>query len=242
MKKFGLIGKKLSHSFSKAYFSKKFEDLGLRDHRYDLFELESIEAIRPLLQKPHLTGLNVTVPYKEAVIPYLDGLDETAKNVGAVNVIKITDGKTTGYNSDYLGFRQSLAGWLPSDFASAAAILGSGGAAKAVAAVLEKRGIRFSVVSRNPDNRRIAYSEVMKNKAIKLIINTTPLGMSPDVGTFPPIDYSLLSADHYLYDLVYNPDITAFLRHGMEKGAKTKNGLEMLHFQAEAAWDIWSES
>lgn len=242
MKKFGLIGKKLSHSFSQAYFSKKFKELDLPDHIYDLYEIPSIENIEGILKDSKLIGLNVTVPYKEEVIPFLDSLDQSAQRIGAVNVIKVcSDGCIKGYNSDYYGFKQSLEAWLPASKKMQAFILGSGGASKAVKIALEDLNISYKIVSRTPKDNEIDYSVLKSQFAeYQLIINTSPLGMSPDIESCPNISYELLDSNYYLYDLVYNPETTLFLKKGLAKGAKIKNGLEMLHLQAEESWSIWN--
>ncbi len=242
MRKFGLIGKKLSHSFSQAYFSKKFIELNIEDHSYDLYELPSIEKIEKVLSDNELVGLNVTVPYKQEILPFLDSLDQSAKRIGAVNVIKISkDGSRKGYNSDYYGFKQSLVKWLPSNKVFRALILGSGGASKAVRVALEDLKISYKIVSRTPKEGEVGYEEVEHLLVDhKLIINTSPLGMSPHIGSYPNIPYELLNSNYYLYDLVYNPETTEFLKRGLEKGAKIKNGLEMLHLQAEESWAIWN--
>ena len=242
MKQYGLIGKKLGHSFSQKYFTEKFEAEGIEGCEYSLFELGHIEEVKDLLQKPNLAGLNVTIPYKQEVIPYLDELDETAQAVGAVNVIKpLGHNKWKGFNSDCLGFRDSLLPWLPNSYPKAL-VLGTGGASKAVCYVLEEAGIDYKVVSRNPEEGQLSYAELTKTHAeeYKLWINTTPLGMFPKVEAKPDLPYEALGEENYLYDLVYNPDITAFMHEGADRGAKVQNGLPMLHGQAEAAWAIWN--
>lgn len=242
---FGLIGYPLSHSFSKRYFTEKFEREGLAGtHRYELFPLQSIEELTELLAgEPDLRGLNVTIPYKEQVLPYLDELAEGARDIGAVNTIKIADGRLTGYNTDVAGFRESLEEFLRETGGPprAALILGTGGAAKAVAYVLRQMGIAFQYVSRQAAEGQLAYGAV-DNKVLAahdLIINTTPLGMSPKVDDCPAIDYSALEPHHRLYDLVYNPAETLFMQRGKAQGAATRNGISMLYGQAEHAWQIW---
>lgn len=248
MQIYGLIGRTLSHSFSKNYFTDKFLKEEIKDCEYKLFELEDIKEIKNLINKqPELSGLNVTIPYKEGIIPYLHAIDPTAKKINAVNVIKITpDRKLIGYNSDYFGFRQSLISWLPQDRADIKAlILGTGGAAKAVKTVLADLSIPFQIVSRTGSEENISYTTLKKEKVIiaesQLIINTTPLGMSPHISQKPDLDYYGISSSHYLYDLIYNPEETEFLRAGRKNGAKTKNGLEMLMLQAEKSWEIWRQ-
>ncbi len=244
---FGLIGFPLSHSFSKKYFNEKFARKGLQQtHYYDLFPLENIEAFPQLLsQHPNLVGLNVTIPYKELVIPFLDDISPEGQAMGAVNTIVIQRGRTTGYNTDVYGFEISLfnkieeAGIDP----KAALILGTGGAAKAIAFVLTKRNIAFQYVSRSSGNGDFLTYEMLTREIIQrhpLIINTTPLGMYPKIDTLPKIPYEYLGKEHLLFDLVYNPEETAFLKKGKENNSSTLNGLEMLHLQAEKAWSIWN--
>jgi shikimate dehydrogenase len=243
MRRFGLIGKKLGHSFSKRYFSEKFAREGIADAVYELYELPEITDFPALLaREPELVGLNVTVPYKEAVIPYLDELDEIAAKIGAVNTIKIASGKLKGYNTDFIGFRDTLVGFYPIESRGRALVLGRGGAAKAVWAALDSLGIGYTSVSRNPRGKELAYAAITPEvlKPYSLIINTTPLGMASDVGNAPAIPYEALSTGNFLYDLVYNPEQTLFLQKGAAAGAKTINGLPMLYAQADAAWQIWN--
>ena len=247
MRLFGLIGYPLSHSFSKKYFSEKFEKEGITDARYELFELPAMEGLKDLLsQHPNLRGLNVTIPHKQAVIPYLNALDSSAEKVGAVNVIRFQQGRMTGFNSDYFGFKQSLENWLPEDKSTIQAlVLGSGGASKAVCAALTDLEIPYKLVSRKAGPRALSYEELQARPELlqrnRLIVNTTPLGMSPKTDAAPPVAYEKLGPDHLLYDLVYNPAETRFMQKGKEKGARVKNGLEMLQLQAEKAWEIWNE-
>jgi shikimate dehydrogenase len=243
MRRYGLIGKKLGHSFSKRYFTEKFEKGGIRDAVYELYELPDIAEVPELLaREPELVGLNVTVPYKEAVIPYLDELDESAAKIGAVNTIRIKDGRTKGYNTDFIGFRDTLQQFYPEEARGQALVLGTGGAAKAVWAALKALAIPYTSVSRNPAAGELAYEAVTAEilPRYNLLINTTPLGMAPDTESAPAIPYHALTARHYLYDLVYNPEETLFLQKGRTAGAETLNGLPMLHGQAEAAWQIWN--
>jgi shikimate dehydrogenase len=243
MRKFGLIGKKLGHSFSKRYFSEKFAKEGIVDAVYELYELPEIAHFPELLaREPELEGLNVTVPYKETVMPYLDELDESASQIGAVNTIKISEGKTTGYNTDFIGFRDTLQRFYPVEAGGKALVLGTGGAAKAVWAALQTLGIAYASVSRNPRENELGYAAITPEvlQAYRLIINTTPLGMAPDTASSPAIPYQALTPDHYLYDLVYNPEETLFLQKGRAANAKALNGLPMLYAQADAAWQIWS--
>ncbi len=248
MVRYGLIGRKLGHSFSQEHFTKVFAKAGLKDHRYDLFELDAVEAFPDLLAaQPELRGLNVTIPYKEAVVPYLDDLDPLAAAVGAVNTISIHAGRTRGYNTDVAGFRTLLGMNIAqlSDHGSAirprALVLGSGGASRAVAYVLRDLGIRFRIVSRSRQRGDLTWD--MLDPAIlgvcRLVINTTPLGMHPHVADAPPLPYTALTAKHVLVDLVYNPKETRFLRHGKDHGATTIGGLGMLQAQADEAWRIW---
>jgi shikimate dehydrogenase len=247
MKRFGLLGKTLSHSFSKKYFTEKFEKLGLSDHRYELFEIPQISDFPTLIaQNAPLSGMNVTIPYKELVMPFLDNLDISAQKVGAVNVIKFAEsGKLIGYNSDYYGFKNSLVNSLKHydlDMPKAGLVLGTGGASKAVFAALNDLAIDCKIVSRDSSKADFSYDdlhELQINNAM-LIVNASPLGTYPNIKEFPAIPYHLLTEKHLLFDLVYNPEITTFMKKGLEKGAKTVNGLEMLHLQAEKAWDIWN--
>ncbi|OKL38987.1 shikimate dehydrogenase family protein [Pontibacter flavimaris] len=243
MRKFGLIGKKLGHSFSKKFFTEKYEREGITDAVYGLYELPGVEELPELLrQEPELAGLNVTVPYKEQVIPLLDELDEAAAAIGAVNTIKVSDGRTKGYNTDYIGFRSSLEEFYPEQERGQALVLGTGGAAKAVWAALDALRIPYLRVSRTEAEGQLSYAQLTAELLAKynLIINTTPLGMYPHVQELPPLPYEHITGGHYCYDLVYNPIQTLFLQRCAAQGAKTLNGLPMLHLQAEAAWDIWN--
>lgn len=243
-KQFGLIGFPLSHSFSQKYFSEKFQKLGLAAYRYDLFPIDTIDSFSKLItNNPNLVGLNVTIPYKESVIPFLDELDETAKAVRAVNTILIKDGKLTGYNTDIIGFAQSLKPLLHPHH-ERALILGTGGAAKAVAYVLKGLGIQYFFVSRETKNQSnsLTYSDLNDAvfNACKLIVNTTPVGMYPAIEYAPALPYQYFTPQHLAYDLVYNPTETRFMQLAGQHGAHVVNGLNMLHFQAEAAWKIWN--
>ena len=242
MKQFGLIGYPLSHSFSKGYFSEKFQKESIFDCQYDIFPLEKIEDFVELCaQHKNIVGLNVTIPYKEKIIPFLDELDDEAKAIGAVNTIKFTNGKMIGYNTDCFGFEMSLKPLLKAHHNSAL-ILGTGGASKAVEYVLKKLGISFQYVSRTKSSTSISYNDV--NSFIiqhsTLIINSTPIGMYPNVDIAPNIPYDAITNQHLLYDLIYNPEETQFLTEGKIRGAQTKNGLEMLYLQAERSWEIWN--
>ena len=245
MRTFGLIGRSLSHSFSQTYFTQKFYRLGLEQCRYELFELASAHDLPTLLaQHPDLAGLNVTIPYKEQVWPYLTDVASSAALVGAVNVIEVrADGSLIGHNTDYVGFRDSLQTFYPQRSSEVRAlVLGTGGAAKAVGVALRELGIAYWLVSRDALGPHLTYAELTPDvvAAHSLIINTTPLGTYPTVAECPPIPYAALTPQHYLYDLVYNPRETLFLQKGREAGAQTRNGFDMLERQAEAAWAIWN--
>lgn len=240
---YGLIGFPLGHSFSKKYFTEKFESLGLKDHSYELFPLEDFDKEFPALLRdnPGIKGLNVTIPFKEKVIPYLDSLDEPVKQIGAVNCIAFEKSGLKGYNTDAFGFEQSLLPLLRPGMSSDALILGTGGSAKAVAYVLKKLEFRAWKVSRTKEKGDFTYNELDKNrmKKIDLIVNCTPLGMAPDTEKCPPIPYNDIGHHHILFDLVYNPEKTLFLQLGAEKKCTVKNGYEMLSLQAEKSWEIW---
>ncbi|RQO30328.1 shikimate dehydrogenase [Taibaiella sp. KBW10] len=242
MKEYGIIGKSLSHSFSPKYFNNKFGVLGLEAH-FEIFEIPHIESFKQIIaQHRALAGLCVTIPYKELIMPYLDEIDPVAADIGAVNCIQFKQGKLKGYNTDISGFVNSLVPILPA-VPVKALVLGTGGASKAVLKGLESLGIPYTLVSRMVSASAITYADVDATllSAHKLIINTTPLGTFPEVHTFPDLPYAVLSDQHILYDLVYNPAETAFLQKGKAAGAVLKNGLEMLELQAEANWRIWNE-
>lgn len=244
-KVFGLIGQTVSHSFSKSYFDEKFFREGLRDHHYELFPLKNIDEIENLIQNTKgLSGLNVTIPYKEQVMAYLDEVDPAAKKIGAVNVIKIHNGKRKGFNTDMDAFYETIEKWLPKDKTFQALILGTGGSSKSVQEALIKLKIPFNLVSRQASKGIYTYKQLEKDpkiiEASNVIINTTPLGMHPNTNTMPPIDYEVLTPEHYVYDLIYNPARTMFLQKAEMRGATAKNGLEMLHVQAEKSWMIWN--
>lgn len=247
MQKYGLLGYPLGHSFSKNYFNQKFEAEQI-DAQYLNFEIPSIKEIKNVLKEnPELKGLNVTIPYKEQVIPYLDDLDEDARLIGAVNVIKFTKGlfgmtKLVGYNSDIIGFKQSIEPLLDNSHKKAL-ILGTGGASKAVLHGLKQLGIGATFVSRTAKEHCITYQDITEEllKSYTVIVNTTPLGMFPHVDACPDIPYEFLTPKHLLYDLLYNPEETLFMKKGKEQGAVVKNGLEMLLLQAFAAWEIWQK-
>lgn len=243
MKVYGLIGYPLGHSFSAEYFSRKFVEMGLDDRVYRNFPLSEITRFPALIaEHENLCGLNVTIPYKSAVIPYLDRLSVEAAGIGAVNTICFRGDEMTGHNTDLIGFRDTLLPLLGENVPERALILGSGGSAKTVAYVLRTLNIAFSFVSRNEGPGHLTYAELTPDHIASshLIVNTTPLGMSPETGAFPAIDYSAISDRHILYDLIYNPAETVFLRKGRDRGAVTKNGLDMLTCQAEASWHLWN--
>jgi len=246
MRTFGLIGKKLSHSFSPTFFANKFRQEGIQDAQYLAFELDTIDSFPQLVKARDykLSGLNVTIPYKEQIIPFLDELDAGARAVGAVNTIAFQNGKMVGYNTDIYGFRASLLASLKKVEIShkKALILGTGGAAKAVEYVLQQLDWQYQYVSRSARPNVWTYEEVAQQQLrnFPLIVNTTPLGMYPNVNTCPNLNYHQLGSNHLLYDLVYNPEETLFLKKGKAQDAHVKNGLEMLHLQALKAWDIWN--
>lgn len=238
---YGLIGFPLSHSFSPVFFNQKFEQNNIAAH-YRTYPIEDIAQLpNLLLQQPELKGLNVTIPYKTSVIPYLDFISKEAQQIGAVNCIKIVGAKLFGYNTDNYGFTASLKPLLNQGI-KAALVLGSGGSAQAIMYALRQMNIAYQVVSHSAKG---AYDYTDLNEDIiqshPLIINTTPLGMFPNTENFPLIPYSFLSEKHLLFDLIYNPEQTAFLKQGLAQGAAIKNGLEMLQLQAEKSWEIWNE-
>ena len=238
--KLGLIGYPLSHSFSPRYFAEKFSNLNIQDSEYLAYSINQIDKINAIFESG-VTGLNVTIPYKEQVIPYLDELSEEAREIGAVNTIKIENGKKVGYNTDVYGFQASLLGQIGDAKIEQALILGSGGASKAVKFVLSKLGIDAKIVSRKKEflTYKALDSEIIQTH--KLIVNTTPLGMFPKVDHCPDLPYDGLTKQHFLYDLVYNPPKTLFLKKGELAGASIKNGNDMLILQAEKSWEIWND-
>lgn len=242
-KVFGLIGSTVGHSFSKSYFDEKFFREGLRDHHYELYPLATIKEFKKLIADTKgLAGLNVTLPYKEQVLSFLDEMDPEAQKIGAVNVIKIKDGKLIGYNTDSDAFYETVSKWLPKDKKFNALILGTGGSSKAVQQALTRLSVPHKTVSRTEGKADYTYDELSPKiiKDNKLIINTTPLGMHPNTDSLPPITYENISKDHFVYDLIYNPARTQFLQKAEIRGATIKNGLEMLHVQAEKSWKIWN--
>jgi len=246
MDKYGIIGYPLKHSFSNKYFSEKFIRESI-DAQHQNFEIENIGIVADILESElQLRGLNVTIPYKEQIIRFLDEVDETAKNIGAVNVVKITRKGDKlylkGYNSDLIGFQNSIAPLLNSAIHKKALVLGTGGASKAVKCGLENLGIEIKFVSRTAKDGVYTYKDLSKDifDEYKVIVNTSPVGTFPNVDECPDIPYEYLTSDHILYDLVYNPPVTKFLKLGAERGATVKNGEEMFELQAIATWDIWS--
>ncbi len=244
---YGLVGLHLVHSFSENFFNQKFESEEI-NAKYVNFEIPHIDDFKRIIENnSNLNGLNVTIPYKEQIIPFLDEIDSTAKGIGAINVIKFITNhngvtKLKGYNTDVIGFYKSIKPLLK-PIHTHALILGTGGAAKAIAHGLKTIGLKFKFVSRTPNNEVLSYKEltpIVMDK-YKVIINTTPLGMYPNINSCPNIPYEFISTNHICYDLTYNPDITLFLKNSKEQGATIKNGLEMLILQAEAAWEIWQQ-
>lgn len=240
---FGLVGRNISYSFSRSYFKKKFNDLGLTNHTYQNFDLQSL-ADFPTLFKSDKTikGLNITIPYKEAVIPLLDDLDATARRIGAVNTIKVDANGLKGFNTDAYGFQKSLEPYLK-EYHKKALILGTGGASKAIAFVLGELGIAYAFVSRSGKRDGYTYQELkdIHIEEHRLIINCSPVGTFPNIDEKPALPYTSIGPKHLLFDLIYNPEITAFLKAGQTNGAAICNGLQMLELQAEKAWEIWNQ-
>ncbi|MEW7280793.1 shikimate dehydrogenase [Aquimarina sp. 2201CG1-2-11] len=240
-KAYGLLGRNIGYSFSKGYFTDKFEKEKL-NCEYNNFDLEHIDNIKEVIKDQQVLGLNVTIPYKEEIIAHLDELDPIAKEIGAVNVIKIDHTqKLTGYNSDYFGFTESLKPLLNKSIKKAL-ILGTGGASKAIAYALQQLQIESVFVSRNPDFNELSYNDLDEDimRSYPLLINCTPLGTHPNIHNYPNIPYEYISKNHVLYDLIYNPSETTFMKKGKENGAIVSNGLQMLTLQAEKAWEIWN--
>jgi shikimate dehydrogenase len=237
MRTFGLIGKSLEHSFSSQYFNEKFFKEGITDTQYLNFELKDISEFKQLIEKNKLSGLNITIPYKESIIPFLDELNEEAQEIGAVNTIQFSNGKTIGHNTDQIGFTNSIQPLL--EGRNKAIILGDGGAAKAIKYALKKLNIEYKTINRNTS---FDYLDITKQITgyYTIIINTTPVGSYPNINDFPKIPYEYLNQNYLLFDLIYNPNETKFLAYGKAKNAQTKNGLEMLQLQAEESWNIWN--
>lgn len=245
MRKFGLIGYPLTHSFSEGYFANKFVQENIIDAQYANYPIDSIQKFSALWEDPSLTGLNITIPYKKEVLVFLNEMSEVVQQMQACNCIKKENGKLIGYNTDVIGFEKSLQPFLKPHHQNAL-ILGTGGAAAAVEYVLTQLGIQYAFVSRNtsPTSSHLSYSYEDLNASIMskhtLIINTSPVGMFPHTQESPSLPYEFLTVQHHLYDLVYNPARTLFMTKGLEKGASVQNGLEMLHIQAEESWKIWN--
>lgn len=240
-----MIGYPLGHSFSREWFRQKFEREGITDADYRLFPLQSVTELPALLEAyPSLRGLNVTIPYKEEILRYVDYLDAAAADIGAVNTLLIGPEGITGYNTDVEGLRRSLDEWLPGERVFKTLILGTGGAAKAAAYEMRRRQWPYLFVSRRPGRRpdTISYADASRclQEGYELLIQCTPVGMAPDIYTAPPLAYEVLGPQHYLMDMVYNPGKTIFLEHGESRGCPIRNGLRMLQEQAESAWMIWN--
>lgn len=240
--RYGLIGRNISYSFSKGYFTKKFEELGLDTHSYENFDIDTLEEFPAIMnEQSHIKGFNVTIPYKEKIIPFLTKIDIEAKAIGAVNTIKVVKGQTIGYNTDAYGFYNSIAPYLEEHHKNAL-VFGTGGASKAISYVLQKLGIHYTFVSRNPVEGQLNYSDLNLELMQKntLLINCTPLGTHPNTANKPDVPYKNITDKHLLFDLIYNPGKTAFLLEGELQGAKICNGAKMLEFQAEKSWEIWN--
>ncbi|MBU2975821.1 shikimate dehydrogenase family protein [Zobellia sp. B3R18] len=242
--RFGLVGKDISYSFSRGYFTQKFADLGLEDHSYENFDFQAIEEIQDVLDNnSDIKGMNVTIPYKQEVMPFLTELDPEAEKIGAVNTIQFSKNGLKGFNTDAYGFKNAMAPFLKPHHTKAL-ILGTGGASKAVAYVLGELGISYIFVSRNPGKNKISYDQVTEEvlKEHTILINCTPLGTHPNIEQRPALPYEFITDQHFLFDLIYNPEKTAFLTAGEAKGAQISNGLRMLELQADRSWEIWQES
>ena len=239
MKRFGLIGKSLRHSWSKSFWTQRFQELGLEDHSYEYFELASIEELPELLKKDDILGLNVTVPYKESVIPFLDELDASAENIGAVNFIDLREGKRKGYNFDWIGFQQSIRPFFKPTH-ERCLILGTGGSAKAVAFAMKSLGAQVMHVSRDPKPDQLGYEQLNKHvlRAFKMIVNCTPIGMHPNSEAIPSLPVEYITSEHFVVDLIYNPKETLLLSKSKEKGAMILDGEDMLRLQALAAMKL----
>ena len=235
-KNYGLIGTKLKHSFSKDYFERKFKSLNYKNHSYKNFEIKNLNSLRELISKNNISGLNVTIPFKEQILNYVDDLDDSAEKIGSINTIKVNKNKITGFNTDADGFEKSFKPLIENR--NSAIILGNGGASKAIQYVLTKNKINFKVISRSGE---IKYENLSNLDIINnlILINTTPLGMYPNVHSFPKIPYNFLSDKHLVYDLVYNPKETVFLKKARKQKCKVSNGYQMLLNQADLSWKIW---
>lgn len=242
--KFGLVGRNINYSFSKIYFTEKFKIEDMRNCRYDNYDIAHIKDLKAVLTKnPTLRGLNITIPYKVEVIPFLDKLSKKASKIGAINTVRISKkGKLKGYNTDWIGFTKAISPLLLPHHKNAL-ILGTGGASKAIKFALKKLGIKSTFVSRERKKDTLSYEDLDAGAFAKftIVINCTPLGTFPDIENCPKLPYELFTESHLAYDLIYNPEETAFLRQAKERGAVTKNGYSMLVYQAEAAWEIWNK-
>ncbi len=239
--RFGLVGKNISYSFSKGYFTKKFTNLKLKNHSYENFDLQKIDDFQKIVKQNSIKGLNVTIPYKETVIPYLTELDAKAKKIGAINTIKISKEGLKGYNTDAHGFRKSIMPFLKAQHTKAL-ILGTGGASKAIAFVFKELNIPYTFVSRKPIENQFSYQDLSAEifKEYTILVNCTPLGTYPNIDLKPDIQYRYITQEHLLFDLIYNPEKTAFLQEGEKQSAAICNGQRMLELQAEKAWEIWN--
>ncbi|MCT4663966.1 MAG: shikimate dehydrogenase [Flavobacteriales bacterium] len=243
MSKYALLGRGISYSFSPSFFKEKFKKLGLRNHHYELMDLPNLDTLKDEVSTRNLKGFNVTQPYKEKILPFLDALDETAQEIGAVNCVKITDGKWIGFNTDAYGFKKMIHPFIENKF-ERVMILGKGGASKAVAHVFEKWGIEVFYARRKAENEKeFSYSEIGQGhiNAFKIIVNTTPLGTFPNIDLCPDLPYEFLTKEHFLIDLIYNPPLTTFLKKGKIHEAQVLNGADMLKLQAEKSWKIWND-
>ena len=240
IRKIGLVGRGIKYSFSKKYFEKKFKNLDYDNFFYENYDLRSLSELNSILNDKDLIGLNVTIPYKEKIIPYLDKLSTNAKKIGAVNTIYFQNKRIIGDNTDVIGFEIALKSFIKKKIYNAM-VLGTGGASKAINFVLKNNDINTLVVSRKPKRDQIHYKEINKDllSSHPLIINCTPLGTSPEVNELPPLPYELINSENYLFDLIYNPKTTSFMKKGLNKGAKVTNGFKMLIEQAEASWKLW---
>ena len=236
MKRYGLVGRELGHSFSKEFFNKKFKQLDLKNYYYENYELENLSGLKELINKNNLSGINITTPYKEKILNHLDIIDNTAKKIGSVNTIKIHNNKLVGFNTDIIGFEKSILFAIKNR--KNALILGDGGASKAVQYVFKKNNIKITIISRKSSRN---YNNLTKEDIINnlIIINTTTLGMYPDIKSYPKIPYEYLNKNHLVYDLVYNPKKTKFLEKAEKQGSHIINGYQMLKKQANEAWIIW---
>lgn len=243
-RKFGLLGKNISYSFSKGYFTEKFKTLGLTDHSYVNFDLPKIEDIEAIVRDTEdLVGFNITIPYKEAIFPYLTAVDPKAKAIGAINVVKVEENGLKGYNTDVIGFERSIAPHLKK-YHKKALVLGTGGASKAVVFALNALGLSCQLVSRIAGDNKWSYDDLSKDimSEYTVIVNCTPLGTYPNIDAKPAIPYQYITKEHLVYDLIYNPETTSFMKYSQNNGATAVNGHKMLKLQAEAAWEIWNKN